>query len=200
MRMSNTTYLVLLAVCFALIGCKTTADSTGQPSRSVETPQTATSSSVARSKENTRQQALLNNASVFETVLPSLKAKTKVPLRLPVYLATENESNQLYAIIESASPSEYEIQLAFTQNCSGGNVCHYGMVSGRAVGPKGSRPKGKEVSLTNGLSGYFIDATCGAVCSDSTLTWDEGGFRYTVGLKAEKVETLKKAAESAMPK
>jgi len=112
----------------------------------------------------------------------------------------ENETNALFAIIELTSPSAYEIQLAFTQDCSGGNACHYGIVSGRNLRLGDRQPKGKPVPLTNGLVGYFVDATCGAVCSDSTLTWNEDGYRYTVGLKAESLESLKKVAVSAIVK
>lgn len=150
-------------------------------------------------KEITRQSALSDKASVFAPILQSLQAKTKVPLRLPGSLATENETHAFYAIVESASASAYEIQLAFSEDCSGGNVCHYGIVSGQAIGVKGNRPKGETVSLANGLTGYFINATCGAVCSDSTLTWDQDGYRYTVGLKAEKL-TMKRVADSAISK
>jgi hypothetical protein len=142
----------------------------------------------------------LNNTSVFDPVIGSLRGKTKVPLRLPTYLATEKEAYSLYAIVELVSQSAYKVQLAFTQDCTGGNVCHYGQVSGRVVKAGEGRPKGEIISLTNGLIGYFTDATCGAVCSDSTVTWDEAGYRYTVGLKAEKLDTLKKVAESAIAK
>ena len=199
--MPQTTYLtVLLAVCFALLGCKTAANSTPQSNPIQAAPQTANSPSKLPSNETARRQSLLNSASVFDAILPSLKAKTKVPLRLPAYLAAENETHPLYAIIEAVSPSEYEIQLAFTQDCSGGNTCHYGTVSGRTKRVKESSPRGQRVSLANGLSGYFVEATCGAVCSESTLTWDQDGYRYAVGLKAEKVETLRKVADSAIVK
>ena len=125
---------------------------------------------------------------------------TRVPLRLPSYLPTESERHELFAIIESASASAYKIQLAFTQNCSGGNVCHYGTLTGRAMSKPQPSPQGKPVSLVRGLTAYFVDANCDATCPDSTLTWDENSYRYTVGLKAEKLETLKKVAESAIAK
>src|SRR5437016_6718936 len=113
--------------------------------------------------ENESQRRSLDGSSVFEPIMSSLSTKTTVPLRLPTYLATENESHSIYAIIESASAKSYEIQVAFTQDCSGGNACHFGIVSGRAIGAKEDQPKGKIVPLGNGITGYFVDATCGAV-------------------------------------
>jgi hypothetical protein len=187
-KISMTGLALLISLCLSQSGCKT-ADST----------QHAISSPLEKPKEVARQHET-QGASVFAPILPSLQVKTRVPLKLPHYLATENESNELYAIIDSASPTSYEIQLAFTPDCSGGNVCHYGVVSARAIKAGEVSPKGTRVSLANGLTGYFFDSTCDAVCSDSTLTWDQGGYRYTVGLKAEKLETMKRVAESAISK
>ncbi len=49
---------------------------------------------------------------------------------------------------------------------------------------------GSETSLGTGITGYFVDASCGANCSDATISWDQNGSRYTLGLKASKKETL----------
>jgi hypothetical protein len=145
-----------------------------------------------------REFVALDGPSDLAQIWLRVQPRTKVPLKLPTYVATHSEAHPLYAIIESASPSAYRIQLAFTHDCAGGNACHYGVVTGRTLRPRERRPKGKPVPLTDGLIGYFVDATCGAVCSDSTLTWNEGAFHYTVGLKAEKFDALKKVAESAI--
>lgn len=183
---------VVIAFCLIALGCKT-ANSTN-PSTGSQTG----SENVISQKEDNRQQVSDDYSSIFAPIVASLRSKTKVPLRLPTYLATESETNRLYGIIELVSSSAYEIQVAFTQDCSGGNVCHYGTVSGRSTKPGEAGPKGRPVSLANGHTGYFIDATCGATCSDSTFTWDDHGYRYTIGLKAEKLETLKKVAASAI--
>jgi hypothetical protein len=135
---------------------------------------------------------------VFERILPALKTTTKVPLRLPSYLATDEYTPALYAILESATPSEYQIQLAFKETCTAGNVCHYGRLSGRATQSSDDQPKGRREQLAKGITGYFVDATCDAACSDSTLTWNEGGYRYVVGLKGERAEALIKVANSAI--
>src|SRR5688572_31895983 len=75
-----------------------------------------------------------SGTAVFERAIPLLRQKTRVPLRLPTYLATEDETYPLNAIIKIATPTRYELQLAFTPDCAGGNACRYGMVSGHAIG------------------------------------------------------------------
>jgi len=143
-------------------------------------------------------QGSFDDKTVFQSVLPSLSKKTRVPLRLPTYLATETETNRLYAIVESATPARYGVQLAFDPECNGGNACRYGFVAGQVVASSARRLKGKAVKLAKGITGYFIDAKCGANCTDSTLSWKQDGYRYTVGLKAAKIETLTKIANSAI--
>lgn len=138
------------------------------------------------------------DGAIFKRVSPLLRQKTRVPLRLPTYLATEGETYPLSAIIEVAATGRYELQLAFTPDCSGGTACRYGVVSGQAVGRNAGRMRGRTVKLARGIVGYFIDAECAANCSDSTLSWQEGGYRYTVGIKAASVGVLRKVANSAI--
>ena len=144
------------------------------------------------------QQMKSAGSPVFASVLTELQSKSRVPLRLPTYLANEEETSPLFAIVETAAPTRYEVQLAFTKNCTGGNACRYGRVSGQAIGKAAKQERGQAVSLTQGITGYFVNAKCGANCSDSTLTWIQEGYRYTVGIKAEHVETLTKVANSAI--
>ena len=89
------------------------------------------------------------------------------------------------------------LEIAFTTTCGGAHVCHYGTVSG-TIAPGSKRPNGKPVKLVGGITGYFIDAKCDRVCNDSTLTWQQLGHRYTVGIKAADLDTLRKVANSAI--
>lgn len=137
-------------------------------------------------------------AAIFEKAAPELRQKTRVPFRYPTYFATEAETNPLYAIIERATPNGYELEVAFTPDCGGGNACRFGMVAGEKIASGAKRLRGKTVKLSHGVEGYFVDAKCGANCTDSTLTWEQDGYRYTVGIKAANVETLTKVANSAI--
>lgn len=133
---------------------------------------------------------------LYKPILSQLQQKTKVPLKLPNDWAAEEESNPLYAILEKAEPNSYEIQVAFTPDCGGGTACHYGSLFGKQKSLSDKKLKGTPVKLANGKEGYFQDAVCKANCSDSTLTWDEGNYRYTITFKAGSVRTLTRIVNS----
>jgi hypothetical protein len=193
-----------LATCSVLLGCSESASSALPQSRSNDTstaksqPKPTFPTNAQRDLHFTKQQGKPELNSIFDPILSELQQKTRVPLRLPTYLAGEEETNPLYAILEKATGEHYELQIAFTKNCTGGNVCHYGIISGQTAKRAVEREKGKPVSLVKGIVGYFVDAKCGANCTDSTLVWKEGSYRYTVGIKAADIETLTKVANSAI--
>ena len=58
--------------------------------------------------------------------------------------------------------------------------------------------EGQPVALGDGIIGYFVEATCGANCSDATLTWEQDGYRYTVGIKARDKADLIEMANLAI--
>jgi hypothetical protein len=140
-----------------------------------------------------------SDSAVFDPVLRELRGKTRVPLKLPTYLGGEQtEEWPLYAIVEEATPTRYFLQIAFSPDCSGGTACRWGGATGERIGSQTERPTGKPIKLSNRITGYFVDSTCGANCSDSVLTWDQGGYRYTVESKAASSDFLKKVANSAI--
>ena len=139
--------------------------------------------------------------AVFTPILPKLKA-TKVPVLLPGDTNREGELGKAespYASIEDISSSRYEVELGYGPDCNGGGACHIGTITGEKLTPKSPKLKGKKIKLATGQTAYFVDATCGANCSDSTLSWDLGNFRYTVAMKAEKPEILTRIANSFHP-
>lgn len=135
---------------------------------------------------------------IFSSILPILKAQTKLPIRLPTYIPESDGPNPIYAIIETATASEYQIMLAFTKDCTGGTACRLGYISAAANTAKTPALMGKTIVLAEGITGYFTDAVCGANCSDATLVWEQNSVRYTVAIKAGKVATLVKMANSAI--
>jgi hypothetical protein len=195
---------LLVGSCSVLLGCGE-SPSNALPDRVSNDTSTAKSQPAPTSGTNEqrgspveKKQGQPETNSIFDPILSELQQKTRVPLRLPTYLATEEEENPLYAIVETATTDHYELQLAFTKTCTGGNVCHYGIVSGQAAKPSERREKGRSLPLVQGITGYFVDAKCGANCPDSTLTWEQDGYRYSVGIKAADMETLTKVANSAI--
>lgn len=134
--------------------------------------------------------------SVFATILPQLKSKTKIPIYLPSYIPELNESTPIYANLESVNRSKYVISLAFTQDCNGGNACRLGSIRGEVIPLKQIPLTGKKIALKNGYLAYFTEAKCGANCSDSTLVWQDKNTRYTFAIKASDLNTLVKMANS----
>lgn len=135
--------------------------------------------------------------SAFNPIYARLIKETRVPVKLPTYLATEKQSQPIYAVIQIAEKDRYEILLGFTDDCEGGNACRWGSVTG-SEGETQFNSGYKIVKLKNNIKGYFKDTTCGAVCSDSKLYWVQNTFTYSVGIKAAKTSTLIKVANSAI--
>jgi hypothetical protein len=160
------------------------------------TTASSSSSSVNTSVNKTSSTQFLPHP-IFSSILPTLKSKTKLSIRLPTYIPELDSPNPIYAIIENATASEYQIMLAFTKNCTGGTACRLGYISAAANTAKAPPLIGKAVPLAEGITGYFIDATCGANCSDATLVWEQNSVRYKVAIKAGKLATLTKMANSA---
>jgi hypothetical protein len=132
----------------------------------------------------------------FLPILPKLKQTSKFPILLPRIIPGSEAENKLYAVIETATANKYGIILGFTSDCGGGNACRFGDISAEIVTKKTPRLSGKTVKLANGITAYFIDAKCGANCSDSTLTWRLKGVQYTAGIKAGKLRDLLQMANS----
>jgi hypothetical protein len=135
--------------------------------------------------------------AIFQPILPALTSQTQVPVLLPTEIPDADEANTLYAILESATASDYQILLAFTEDCNGGTACRFGTISGQAAS-EAAASTGQSVTLRDGIPGQFVEATCGANCSDAILTWEQDGYRYTLGIKAGNEATLIEMANSAI--
>lgn len=144
------------------------------------------------------QQSKTRPHPVFKSILPKLKQKTQIKILLPKFIPESDGENPIYAIIEAATQKKYDILLAFSPDCNGASACRLGVVSAEAVTHKTPSLTGKRVSLAKGITGYFVDFTCGAGCSDATLTWRQQGVQYVVGVKAGDRTSLIKMANSAI--
>lgn len=136
--------------------------------------------------------------SVFKSILPKLKQKTQIRILLPKFIPESDGENPIYANIETATPKNYEILLAFSPDCNGASACRLGVLSAEAVTHKTPRLTGKRASLAKGITGYFVDFSCGAGCSDATLTWRQQSVQYVFGIKAGDRASLVKMANSAI--
>jgi hypothetical protein len=135
---------------------------------------------------------------IFKPIIPNLQKKTKVPILLPSYIPESEATNPLYAQLGTMTAGKYSILLAFDPQCNEATACRLGSVSGEVITSKNKAIKGKIITLSRQRKGYFVDATCGANCSDSTLDWQEKGYRYRVAIKAGDLKTLHKMANSTV--
>ncbi len=136
--------------------------------------------------------------SIFKPIIPTLKKKTRVPLWLPNYIPESDGDIPLYAQLETVTAKSYSILLGFDPECNGGTACRLGSVSGEMINSKNKMLKGKKIILSRKRQGYFVDAICGANCSDSTLSWQEKGYLYKLTIKAGDLKTLVKMANSTV--
>lgn len=139
----------------------------------------------------------LNGKSIIFKNVSAIKRKSKMPVLLPSYLGNEKEQNELYPNTLEVVSGKYTIIVGFSEDCAGGNACRWGIISGEKV-KKRVPLKGKKVILKNGLIGYFQDAVCNAVCSDSEITFYQKKYKYSFGVKAAKLNTMIKVVNSAI--
>jgi len=135
---------------------------------------------------------------LFKQIIPILKQKTRVPLWLPTYIPESDGDIPLYAQLEAVTATNYSILLGFDPECNGGTACRLGSISGEKINSQHKSLNGKKITLSRTRQGYFVDAVCGANCSDSTLSWKEKGYLYKLAIKAGDLQTLVKMANSTV--
>jgi hypothetical protein len=153
-------------------------------------------------------------SSIFLPILNQLVTQTEVPILLPNFVPKEDYP--LYATVTVATPGEYEVIIGDRLNCSGGNYCRYGTVTGKKLSSstqsieyeyafmKDTRYKPTErsselmgqVRLNNSINAYFIPYVCGANCDDAKVVWESNGYRYSVGIKKSNKKTTVEMANS----
>ena len=134
----------------------------------------------------------------FRPVIEELRTKVSIPLRLPAKLPDLGQgSDPVYAIVERATAYSYTIVLGYTPDCNGASVCRIGSLSGAAAGQK--KLRGKAVRLSRGITGRYTEAECGANCSDSVISWQEGRNQYSVGVKAGSEADAAALANATLP-
>jgi hypothetical protein len=139
-----------------------------------------------------------NQVVAYDSVRETLTKETQVALHLPVFIPFSDDSrNPVFAILDSADSKGYEIQLAWSADCKGGNSCHLGSIQG-STAPIPTEGRKIPVSLRGGVRGYFVSATCGAFCAEAKIIWSQDGAHYAVGIKAGDEKILLKMANSAI--
>ena len=76
------------------------------------------------------------------------------------------------------------------------SYCPYGTVSGAKIQERTGHPAGKAVELAGGVTGYLADGS--KTSKNSTITWDEGAYRYSIAIYAAEPAAIIKVANSAL--
>jgi hypothetical protein len=126
----------------------------------------------------------LDLVSGYRDAAAQLQSKTKVPLRLPTWVPYDDDKdNPLYAIVDTATPAGYELQLAWIPDCNGAHVCRAGFITGSSSALPESNGRRIPVTLDSGVKGYFIEVMCGVYCDDASINWTEGNSHYSISMK-----------------
>lgn len=139
-------------------------------------------------------------AAAFARVTDTLRATTGVPLRFPRVAVGDATDDSVRITVLAATPQHYDLVIGDNNvdYCTGGVYCRLGEITGERVRYNTPLPSGRRVVLSGGRRGVFTPATCGANCSDSQITWDEGPYRYVVGLKVGTLPEVLRMAESVV--
>jgi hypothetical protein len=140
----------------------------------------------------------------LDAAIRTLNEQTKVPLKVPTYFpfspvsSAKERRKPLYASVLADSDS-FELNFCFSpDSCHG--AYFYAEISAEKVTSQTENPHfDKKLSLAKGITGYFAKSSCGASCAPESITWDEGGYRYTVFLEVNgKVDTIARFVNSAI--
>ena len=116
---------------------------------------------------------------------PSFPVGSGLPAVVPYQIFTDSNS--------------YAYSLDYGPDCQGAGACHYGSFTaavnstGAIIGMNGfpfSSGSAKKISLDRGITGYFMDSTCGANCSDAAVWWMYNGHQYSLGLKGTRDQII----------
>jgi hypothetical protein len=133
---------------------------------------------------------------LFANVLPRVKAKTTVPVRLPQRYISEANKNFPSG---SARKNRYTLSIGAIRGCGGATACFVADFGAK----RGAQPSfTRTVKLVGGRTGYFKPLTCGGSCSPPMLEWRQGGVLYWIqahaGTAKQEKKRLRRMANSAI--
>lgn len=118
---------------------------------------------------------------LFQSALPKLKATASIPILLPAIVPFHTATRgSRYANVSSVTGLSYEVVFENSANCNFSSICNDGAVlSPPASGPVdvSNYKTTKTVVLNNGMSAI---AGIPIYRQPTTITWDQGGQRYTI--------------------
>lgn len=120
--------------------------------------------------------------TALASVLSEVKAKSHLPVLLPSELP-QPVAKAKYAVVETASESEYAISLNYELDAGdAGFAASFEANAHTNYGPR-DLPNVEEVELSRGLVGYFRPVSCGGSCAPANLWWEENRILYQIHLR-----------------
>jgi len=141
---------------------------------------------------------------VFVSVLPELKAKSRVAVLLPTELPRPFEEAK-HAVVEKVSANEYGISLFYELDIGGaGFAAFFAADASPNYDPRGL-PGLHVAKLARGIRGFFSPVSCGGSCGPAKLWWGQAGTLYQIQLKLpstlgenDQEKTIMAVADSAI--
>ena len=141
---------------------------------------------------------------VFVSVLPELKAKSRVAVLLPTELPRPFEEAK-HAVVQKVAANAYAISLYYKLGMGGaGFAAAFAADASPNYDPRGL-PGLHEVKLARGIRGFFSPLSCGGSCGPANLWWAQAGTLYQIQLKLfstlgekDQEKTIMAVADSAI--
>lgn len=119
---------------------------------------------------------------VFVSLVPELKAKTRVPVLLPSKLP-KPFNDAKHASVDEATADEYAIDLYYELNAgNAGFAASFGATNNPDYSPQ-ELGNFREVKLASGITAFFRPVSCGGSCAPANLWWKQGTVLYLIQLK-----------------
>lgn len=118
----------------------------------------------------------------FASVLPEIKAKSRIPVLLPSKLS-QPISGAKHSEIEKVSDNEYAIALYYELGIGdAGFAAYFGAKDNPGFDPH-DLGNIRKVKLSRGLFGYFSPVSCGGSCAPANIWWKDGRILYQIQLR-----------------
>jgi len=115
----------------------------------------------------------------FASILPKIKAKSRIPVLLPSDLA-QPASGAKHAVIEKASDKEYAIILFYKVGIGDAGFAAFFQAQRDPDEDLQAPPNVREVELSHGLRGFFRPVGCGGSCAPANIWWRKGRVLYQI--------------------
>lgn len=131
--------------------------------------------------------APVNVPAKFSSLLPKVRSKSGIAVRLPSSLDAGVSPSRVRGAIEEVSSGQYHLSLGAARGCHEATACFVAAFFGRRGAALDIKRK---VSLARGIVGRYRPITCGASCSAAEVQWKQGSIAYAIQFKGTKKQML----------